>query len=95
MEHIEVIGIAGNIYLLINKKDLENPNAKAVSVLCNFIDEQASFYTYDIIGTPLTFNAFYEVNQEDRANVLLILKQRLSQKSQDAIVSFLNQENAV
>ena len=93
MEQIEVIGVAGNIYLLINKKDVENPNVKAVSVLCNFIHGEASFHTYDIIGTPLTFNAFYQTKQEDRADVLLILKQRLSQESQDAIVRFLNQEN--
>jgi hypothetical protein len=56
-----------------------------VTILTN----KLHFIPINVIGTPLTFNAFYEVKEEDREDVLLVIKQRLSQESEDAIVSFL------
>lgn len=89
MENIEVIANAGNIYLLINKKDYLLSNCKAVSILNNEIDEHTSIKTYDNIQTPLTFNAFTEIPKNQRGDFMLILMRKTTENDSKIISDFL------
>lgn len=74
------------IVLLINKKDIENSEARCVSV------ENDAPTKFDHIGTPMTFNAFYPLSDERGRNHIALLNQKLSNDFIELINTHLNNE---
>lgn len=76
----------GGIVLLINKKDIDNSEARCVSV------ENNTPAKFDHIGVPMTFNAFHSLSDEQGRNYIASLNQKLSNDFIELINTHLNNE---
>lgn len=84
-KNIIVVGTTDGdgIVLLINKSDISNSSAKCISVCGSEISK------FDSIQTPITFNAFNQIDEKKGENIISLLNSKLTKQDIESINSFL------